>query len=254
MKELIPIAQTEFKGVQKRTVDARALHEKLEVAQKFANWLPHRISHYSFTEGKDFFTFPGNEETAPVERGRPTIEYALTVGMAKELCMLENNEIGRKFRRYFIDCEEELVKRLEADALKGRKAIEENKALAKDVKIYKTKSDTLLKQIEFEQTALMMYKRPYVAGSVMPNELVKITKKEFGVAYESSQICDFMVDLDLLLEKGFHYYAHPKGMKAGYMCVKEELSGKKLKEFPYVTPEGVEYVMSFLRYIKARRD
>ena len=30
------------------------------------------------------------------------IEYVLTIDMAKEIAMLENNEIGKKIRKYFI--------------------------------------------------------------------------------------------------------------------------------------------------------
>lgn len=33
------------------------------------------------------------------------IEYSLSVGMAKELSMIENNEQGKRARRYFIECE-----------------------------------------------------------------------------------------------------------------------------------------------------
>jgi phage anti-repressor protein len=32
----------------------------------------------------------------------------LSMDVAKEICMVENNEIGKTFRRYFIECEKEL--------------------------------------------------------------------------------------------------------------------------------------------------
>ena len=32
-------------------------------------------------------------------------EYALSLDMAKELCMIENNEKGRTIRKYFIEVE-----------------------------------------------------------------------------------------------------------------------------------------------------
>ena len=37
--------------------------------------------------------------------GRSRIEYALSLDMAKELCMVENNDAGRKIRKYFIEAE-----------------------------------------------------------------------------------------------------------------------------------------------------
>lgn len=37
------------------------------------------------------------------------MEYRCTLGMGKELCMVENNEQGRVARRYFIECERRLL-------------------------------------------------------------------------------------------------------------------------------------------------
>lgn len=36
---------------------------------------------------------------------KETTDYHLTLDMAKELSMVENNEQGRAARRYFIECE-----------------------------------------------------------------------------------------------------------------------------------------------------
>ena len=40
-------------------------------------------------------------------RGRPSIDYVISLTMAKELAMVEKNETGRAIRRYFIQCEQE---------------------------------------------------------------------------------------------------------------------------------------------------
>ncbi|EMY5895650.1 antA/AntB antirepressor family protein, partial [Campylobacter coli] len=46
----------------------------------------------------------------------PRKEYYVTLDMAKELCMVENNEKGRQARRYFIECEKRL-KNLEQEQM-----------------------------------------------------------------------------------------------------------------------------------------
>lgn len=90
----------------KRAVNARELHEFLESKQEFANWIKNRIKQYGFVENQDFEVFD-NFVRNP-QGGRPAVEYALSIDMAKELSMVENNEKGRIARKYFIACEEKL--------------------------------------------------------------------------------------------------------------------------------------------------
>ena len=99
MEEIIKI--TEYNG--KRSVNARELHQFLESKQQFANWIQNRMEKYGFVENQDFCSF---NKVIKRETGATTItEYALSVDMAKELSMVENNEKGRLARKYFIECE-----------------------------------------------------------------------------------------------------------------------------------------------------
>lgn len=94
-----------------------------------------RIKSYDFIEGIDFQSF-----TEIVEReigATKRIEYALSISMAKELSMIENNERGRQARKYFIACEEnkhELSRKelalmvVQAEEEKERLALENKKA------------------------------------------------------------------------------------------------------------------------------
>jgi anti-repressor protein len=100
MKELIPIQQSEISGQQIQTVNARDLHEFLENKDHFATWIKDRIGQFDFTEGQDFVTYSENPE-----KGRPSVEYALSLDMAKELSMVERNAKGKQARQYFIECE-----------------------------------------------------------------------------------------------------------------------------------------------------
>lgn len=92
----------------KQAVNARELHQKLGSKQDFSTWIKNRIEKYGFVESQDFEVFHKIMEN--LNGGRSRIEYALSLDMAKELCMVENNDAGRKIRKYFIDMENEARK------------------------------------------------------------------------------------------------------------------------------------------------
>jgi phage anti-repressor protein len=95
-KGLIPI----YEDNSRQVVDARELHEFLEVGKNFTDWIKYRILQYGFVAGEDFITNLG-ESTG----GRPSVQYILTLDTAKEIAMVENNEKGRIIRKYFIEVE-----------------------------------------------------------------------------------------------------------------------------------------------------
>lgn len=105
---LVNVFNTMIDGIQQLAVNARDLHSFLKVGRDFSNWIKGRINQYVFVENQDFISFSQNGEKP--KGGRPTIEYHLTLDMAKELAMVENNEQGRKVRRYFIQCEKAVYK------------------------------------------------------------------------------------------------------------------------------------------------
>lgn len=92
MEEIIKI--TEHNG--KRAVNARELHQFLESKYQFANWIKERITKYGFVENQDYEVFKENLKNS--NGGRPQIEYALSVDMAKELSMVRDIEKGRMTR------------------------------------------------------------------------------------------------------------------------------------------------------------
>lgn len=108
MNELINITTTTINNEEVNAVNARELHEKLEIETKFNTWMPRRIEEYEFEEGRDFVT------NLSKSHGRPSKEYIISLDMAKELAMVENNEQGRRIRRYFIEVEKNARKFSEA--------------------------------------------------------------------------------------------------------------------------------------------
>lgn len=114
---------TESNGAQ--AVDARELHAFLDSKQHFADWVKARIEKYAFEEGEDFFI----ELRKTTKGGRPSTEYTITLDMAKELAMLENNDKGKQARQYFIRVEKESRKAYEQMQQLTRLPDEEEMAL-----------------------------------------------------------------------------------------------------------------------------
>ncbi|MBF0128049.1 MAG: antA/AntB antirepressor family protein [Magnetococcales bacterium] len=111
MNDLMHISQTTINHEQVQTVNARELHAFLEVGRDFSTWVQNRIDEYGFVDGLDFVVAEGlRSPVSGSSKARPqrTIEYHLTLDMAKELAMVERNEKGRQARKYFIDCERRL--------------------------------------------------------------------------------------------------------------------------------------------------
>ena len=100
MSAIVPIRQAEINGAEVNSVNARELWEALESKREFATWIKSRIEKFGFVDGDDFLT-----NLSKTQNGRPSIEYIITIDMAKELAMVENNEKGRQARRYFIEVE-----------------------------------------------------------------------------------------------------------------------------------------------------
>jgi phage anti-repressor protein len=103
--ELIPIREKNGK----RAVSARSLHAFLENKRQFVDWIKQRIEQYQFVENQDYQVFHNFVKNP--NGGRPQDEYAISIEMAKELSMVENNAKGREARQYFIRCEEIAAKK-----------------------------------------------------------------------------------------------------------------------------------------------
>lgn len=110
--QLIPVVPATIGQQSVQTVDGRTLHTFLEVRTRFNDWIVSRIEEYGFEEGKDFRSFFSEtskggftENSVKPQGGRPSKEYTLSIGMGKELAMVERTEKGRQARRYFIECE-----------------------------------------------------------------------------------------------------------------------------------------------------
>lgn len=100
MNDLIKV---NYDNADRPTVSGRELHEALGVETRYNDWFP-RMCEYGFTEGEDYRSFLSNRSDG--KAGKPRTDHAITIPMAKELCMLQRSEKGSFFRKYFIKVEE----------------------------------------------------------------------------------------------------------------------------------------------------
>jgi phage anti-repressor protein len=102
MNELIPINYES----DRPTVNGRALHAFLEIKEKYTEWFK-RMCDYGFAANRDFVFLSEISETNNPKNSLTTrIDHAISIPMAKELCMVQRSAKGKECREYFIACEE----------------------------------------------------------------------------------------------------------------------------------------------------
>ncbi|EAI5178095.1 phage antirepressor Ant [Campylobacter coli] len=159
----------------------------LEVNSKFADWIKNRINQYDFIENQDYIikeVFTGR---------RPRKEYYVTLDMAKELCMVENNEKGRQARRYFIECEKRL-KNIEAEQMQKlafRQSLGYKSQLKQQKEHYENKIKAL--QYDLENKKELSFKRKLSQKELL--ELRKILARDYGI------LCIKEWEMSLVAEK-----------------------------------------------------
>lgn len=114
MEELIKVTT---KG-DTQVVSARELYKGLEIKKRFSAWVSDNFK--DFIEDVDFkgvlISTPFNPKY-PDGKQQELQDYAITISMAKELCMMSHTELGKKYRKYFLELErkwnnpQEVVKR-----------------------------------------------------------------------------------------------------------------------------------------------
>lgn len=207
MNELINIKTSE---TGEPSVSGRELHEFLGVTTRYNDWFP-RMVEYGFTEGKDFnllkneqVRFEGNREVT-----RELIDHLLTIDMAKEICMIQRTEVGKKARQYFIQVEKDYNSPEKIMARALRIAEKELSTLKLDVERMKPK-EIFADSVASSHTSILI------------GELAKILKAN---GYETGQkrLFEILRQDGFLIKRNGSDFNMPsqKSMELGLMEIKE---------------------------------
>ena len=218
MKDLIPVTQN---GNGELLVSARDLHKILKVEKAFSTWIQSQLENVDAIENKDFF--PLKEESTG---GRPSIDYALKIDIAKEICMVvgvaprtneETKKLSKQVRKYFIECERQL-KENKLQLTKHDQAI---------LNIINSKTDIeqaiAIKNFEKvvteplkEEIKVLKPKAHYTDIILQNKGLIKVTSiaKDYGMSAQefNKLLCDFKIQYRL----GNQWFLYSKYQRKGY--------------------------------------
>ena len=221
MNELIKV---EVKA-DTQVVSARELYKGLEIKRRFSAWVSDNFK--DFIEDVDFTSV--RKSTEVKNNGgiqiRELQDYAITINMAKELCMMSHTELGKEYRKYFLELErkwndpKEVVKR-------GYAILQnENKQLKIENGILKPKADK--------------YDR-YLSNK----GLITITEiaKEYGMS--GVKLNQFLRDKRVIYKRGNKWFVYQKYANERYVGYEIHLpEGRRSLKW---TPEGEMFIRELL--------
>lgn len=221
MEELIKVT---IKG-DTQVVSARELYKGLEIKRRFSLWVSDNFK--DFIEDVDFTSV--RKSTEVKNNGgiqiRELQDYAITISMAKELCMMSHTELGKKYRKYFLELErkwndpKEVVKR-------GYAILQnENKQLKIENGILKPKAER--------------YDR-YLSNK----GLITITEiaKEYGMS--GVKLNQFLRDKRVIYKRGNKWFIYQKYANERYVGYEVYLpEGRRSLKW---TPEGEMFIRELL--------
>ena len=230
MNELIKV---EVKGDQ-QLVSARDLHKGLRLTTRFSKWVDQNFR--DFESGIDFMSVTGVTDM-PNGGTKPIQDYAVTIDMAKQLCMMSHTELGKKYRRYFIELErkwndpQEVVKR-------GYAILQNENARLK------------IENAEMKPKALFADAVSVSDTSILVGELAKLLKQN-GVEIGQNRLFAWLRRNGYLISRRGNDYNMPtqKSMNLGLFKIKEtsitHADGHvTVNKTPKVTGKGQQYFIN----------
>ena len=219
-------------------VSARELHEFLEVDTEYRHWFP-RMCEYGFMQGTDFNPFKNDRVRIEGNRTvtRTVDDAAITIDMAKEICMLQRNEKGKQARQYFLQLE--------------RDWNSPEKVMARALTIAQKTIDKQAVQIaDMKPKALFADSVAASGATILIGELAKLLRQN-GVDMGEKRLFQWMRDNGFLVRRKGTDYNMPtqRSMEMGLFQIKETVinhsSGyTSVNKTVKVTGKGQQYFIN----------
>ena len=259
MNELIKIESKEIGNESVQTVNAREMHQFLEVSTRYNDWINKRIRDYGFLENQDFLIVTEKKVTMTDTGEKVSLlkDHYITLDMAKELAMVERNDKGREARKYFIECSNKADKILQT--MSHLEYQPKTPYLFLDGNEYKTDSLTLSKVTnkhhfhilrDIEEEILTLEENPNLDAPTKEYILKGFVKTSY-ISVQNKELSKYVLSEQALLQLLLKYSSEVRAnfIKA-FKEVRDTLNNiYKLKELEKILPE-IDTNSSYVYIIK----
>jgi len=205
------------------TVSGRELHSALMIDTRYNDWFK-RMCDYGFTEGTDYYSFLSNRSDGLA--GKQRTDHQLTIDMAKELCMIQRTDVGKRCRQYFLDLE--------------RKWNSPEAIMARALQLAQKKLDTVLRQNQelitanAAQSQIIGELRPkadYTDIVLKSQSALNISQiaKDYGMA--GKELNSILARLKIQYKQGGQWLLYSKYQSCGYT---------KSETIPFLRSDGYQ--------------
>lgn len=223
------IFQENIGGTEIQTVNARDIHEFLQVGKMFAHWIKDRIEQYGFIENQDYIMLAENGKLE--NKGfQGKIEYHVSLDMAKELSMVARGERGKMIRKYFLECEKK-AKSLDPiqilndpSAMRGLLLSYSEKVIALESKVEEAKPKVDFYDQYLNADGLYGLQNAARALHCRPNLFIRWLKETY------------------LFYQGDNLVAKVQYTQSGLFEVKTTIVDDKARPQAFITPKGLKYL------------
>ncbi len=239
--ELIKI---EINEKQEPIVSGRDLHEALEVKTPYKDWFP-KMCAYGFVENQDYCSILSER----IE-WRLAMNHAIKLDMAKEIAMIQRNEVGKRIRQYFVEVEKDFNS---PEKIMARSLIYANSQINQLLVGIKELNNKIK-----EQKLKVIFADSVRASttSILVGELAKLIKQN-GHEIGQNRLFQWLRDNNYLISRNGTDYNMPtqKSMELGLFEIKESSitysNGHiKIKKTPKVTGKGQVYFINKFTSLK----
>ena len=226
---------------ERPTVLGRDLHEALEISTRYNDWFP-RMCEYGFEEGKDFCSFL-SESTG----GRPSTDHQLTLEMAKEICMIQRSEIGKKCREYFLEIERQWNSP-EAVFSRALQMANQRIDMLKQQNLQLTETIS----VKDQQIRELKPKASYYDVVLACKDLLPISAISKDYGWSARKMNDWLYDQGIQYKQGEIWLLYQKYAEQGYTSTKTHLVNGKdglphTKVHTYWTQKGRLFIYDLMK-------